>query len=79
MQKRVRAVKSKPKALRHFKVDPVLKIDETFCKQAESNNPQFLFHNFNIKRMDIITTLEIFSNAPPKNSISKKTGNVVIL
>ena len=34
--KRVRAVKSKPKALRYFKVDPVLKIDETFCKQAES-------------------------------------------
>ena len=33
-----RAVKSKPKALRHFKVDSssVLKIDETFFKQAES-------------------------------------------
>ena len=30
----VRAVKSK--ALRHFKVDPVLKIDETVYKQAES-------------------------------------------
>ena len=28
-------VKSKPKALQHFKVDPVLKIDETFYKQAE--------------------------------------------
>ena len=28
--------KSKPKALRHFKVDPVLKIDETVYKQAES-------------------------------------------
>ena len=34
--KRVRMVKSKPKALQHFKVDPVLKIDETFFKQAES-------------------------------------------
>ena len=34
--KRVRMVKSKPKALQHFKVDPVLKIDETFYKQAES-------------------------------------------
>ena len=32
----VRAVKSKPKVLRHFKVDPVLKIDETVYKQAES-------------------------------------------
>ena len=32
----VRARKSKPKALRHFKVDPVLKIDETVYKQAES-------------------------------------------
>ena len=29
------AVKSMPKALRHFKVDTVLKIDETFYKQAE--------------------------------------------
>ena len=29
-------VKSKPKALQHFKVDPVKKIDETFYKQAES-------------------------------------------
>ena len=29
-------VKSKPKALQHFKVDPVLKIYETFYKQAES-------------------------------------------
>ena len=28
--------KSKPKAYRHFKVDPVLKIDETLFKQAES-------------------------------------------
>ena len=35
-RKWVRAVKSKPKALTHFKVDPVLKIDETFYKQAES-------------------------------------------
>ena len=34
--KRVRMVKSKPNALQHFKVDPVLKIDETFYKQAES-------------------------------------------
>ena len=32
----VRVVKSKPKALRHFKVDPFLKIDETFHKQAET-------------------------------------------
>ena len=32
----IRAVKLKPKVLRHFKVDPVLKIDETFYKQAES-------------------------------------------
>ena len=32
----VKAVKSKPTALRHFKVDPVLKIDETVYKQAES-------------------------------------------
>ena len=31
-----RAVKSKPKALQHFKVDPVLEIDETVYKQAES-------------------------------------------
>ena len=29
-------VKAKPKALRHFKVDPVLKICETVYKQAES-------------------------------------------
>ena len=34
--KRVKMVKSKPKALQHFKVNPVLKIDETFYKQAES-------------------------------------------
>ena len=33
---RVRMVKSKPKALQHFKVDLVLKVDETFYKQAES-------------------------------------------
>ena len=33
--KRVRLVKSKTKALQHFKVDTVLKIDETFYKQAE--------------------------------------------
>ena len=32
----VRAVKSKPKALRHFKVDPVLKMYETVYKQTES-------------------------------------------
>ena len=32
----VRAGKSKPKALRHFKVNPVLKIDETVHKQTES-------------------------------------------
>ena len=31
--KRVRAVKSKLRALRHFKVNPVLKIDETINKQ----------------------------------------------
>ena len=30
----VRAVKSKPKALRHFKVYPVLKIDENVYKQG---------------------------------------------
>ena len=35
MHKGVKAVKSKPKALRHFKVDHVLKIDKTVCKQAE--------------------------------------------
>ena len=34
--KGVRAVKSKPKALRHFKVISVLKIDETVYKQVES-------------------------------------------
>ena len=28
--------REKPKALRHFKVDPVLKIDETCYKQAET-------------------------------------------
>ena len=32
----IRAVKSKSKALRHFKVDPILKIDDIFYKQAES-------------------------------------------
>ena len=32
----VRAVKSKPKALRQFKVDPVLKLDETVYKHPES-------------------------------------------
>ena len=32
----VRAVKSKSKALRHFKVDPVLKIKETVYKHPES-------------------------------------------
>ena len=32
----VRAVKSKRKAYGHFKVDPVLKIDETVYKQTES-------------------------------------------
>ena len=32
----VLAVKSKHKALRHFEVDPVLKIDETFYKQTKS-------------------------------------------
>ena len=32
----VRAVELKPKALRHFRVDPVIKMDETFYKQAES-------------------------------------------
>ena len=32
----VRAIKSKPKALWHFKVEPVLKIDETVYKQTES-------------------------------------------
>ena len=34
--KRVRALNSKLKALPHFKVDPILKIDETVYKQAES-------------------------------------------
>ena len=34
--KRVRMVKSKPNALQHFKVDPDLKIYDTFYKQAES-------------------------------------------
>ena len=32
----VRAVKSRPEALRHFKVDPVSKIYETVYKHAES-------------------------------------------
>ena len=31
--KKVRAVKSKPKAVRHFKVDRVLKIDDTFLSR----------------------------------------------
>ena len=31
--KLVRAVKLKPKAMRHLKVDPVLKINETFYKR----------------------------------------------
>ena len=35
-QKLVKAVKSKLRASRHFKVNPVLKIDETVFKQAES-------------------------------------------
>jgi len=43
----VRAVKSKPKALRHFKVDPILKIDETIYKQAESI-PQKIYEFLNI-------------------------------
>ena len=34
--KRVRALNSKLKALPHFKVDPILKIDETVYKQAKS-------------------------------------------
>ena len=34
-QEEIKAEKSKTKALQHFKVDPVLKIDETFYKQAE--------------------------------------------
>ena len=33
---RVRAVKSKPNALRHFKDDAVLKIAKNFYKQVES-------------------------------------------
>ena len=33
--KEFKAVKSKPKALRHFKVDPVLKFDETFLQAAD--------------------------------------------
>ena len=32
----VRTVKSMSKALRHFKIDPDLKIDETVYKQTES-------------------------------------------
>lgn len=32
----VRAVKSKSKTVRHFKVNPVSKLDETFYEQAES-------------------------------------------
>ena len=39
LQKSIReleAVKSKPKVKRHFKVDPVLKIDETVYKQVVS-------------------------------------------
>ena len=35
-EKLKRAVKSKPRDLRHLKVDPVLKIEETFYKQAKS-------------------------------------------
>ena len=30
------AFKAKPKALPHFKVDPVIKIDDTFYKQSDS-------------------------------------------
>ena len=33
-RKRVRMVKSKPNALRNFKVDPVLKIEENVNKQT---------------------------------------------
>ena len=36
MSQRLRALNSKLKALRHFKVDPILKIDETIYKQTES-------------------------------------------
>ena len=33
---RAKLILDKPKVLRHFKVNPVLKIDETVYKQAES-------------------------------------------
>ena len=34
---------TKPAALRHLKVDPVLKIDETFYKQADSSYVIYIF------------------------------------
>ena len=43
-----RVVKSKLRVLRHFKVNPVLKIDETVYKQAESMC--FLFNKYDIAK-----------------------------
>ena len=41
----VKAVKLKPKVLRLFNAHSVLKIDETFLKQAESKWGMFLANN----------------------------------
>ena len=43
--KLVRVVKSKPKALWHFKVDPVLKKQETVHKQTESLCTTLIFNS----------------------------------
>ena len=48
MQKWVRAIKSKSKELRHFKVDPVLKIIKTVYKQTESMCSPFNSKSFHL-------------------------------
>jgi len=55
----VSAVKSKPKELQQFKVDPVLKIDETVYKQAESMCSVHTYTSFVIQEIFDCKLLEI--------------------
>ena len=51
----LQCIKSKPKALRHFKVDAVLNINETFYEQAESMPSDILNKHFE-KFFDLVQT-----------------------
>ena len=72
MDKCVRAVKSKPKGLRHLKIDPVLKLDGTVYKQAES----MMAYTVNLKHVLITTFCSLINIFKNINQYFKNMKNI---